>query len=159
MHAFKDSMWWVEEKIFWVCMATKPGLYPRVRVKCLRGNDRADSRGMQRQPLAISISNGRWGYTLRAPKPQAKEGSIDWFGRARGTLQACTYWRSRSEVDDATTDMEFLARHDWTGRRTRSICDRDACNANLSCLYCAGIDAWFINYNIVHYVCHVYTQS
>jgi hypothetical protein len=23
MHAFKDSMWWVEEKIFWVCMATK----------------------------------------------------------------------------------------------------------------------------------------
>jgi hypothetical protein len=25
-------------------------------------------------------------YTLRAPNPQAKEGSIDWFGRARGTL-------------------------------------------------------------------------
>jgi hypothetical protein len=26
MHTFKDSMWWVEEEIFWVCMATKQGL-------------------------------------------------------------------------------------------------------------------------------------
>jgi hypothetical protein len=25
MHASKDSMWWVEEEIFWVCMATKQG--------------------------------------------------------------------------------------------------------------------------------------
>ena len=73
-------------------------------------------------------------YTLRAPNPQAKEESIDWFGRARGTLRTSIQWRWRCEVDDATTDMEFLASHDWTGRRrtTRSAIEM---HANLSSLY------------------------
>jgi len=74
-------------------------------------------------------------YTLRAPNPQAKEGSIDWFGRAAcGTLRTSMQWRWRCEVDDATTDMEFLASHDWTGRRrtTRSAIEM---HENLSSLY------------------------
>jgi hypothetical protein len=25
MHVFKDSMWWVEEEIFWDCMGSKQG--------------------------------------------------------------------------------------------------------------------------------------
>jgi hypothetical protein len=128
MHAFKDSMWWVKEKIFWVCMgqsqrmpvcmptnggdgrlracADVPVKYRRIILASLHVGDATPSRrvGSIRRPPPYVLARGRARTNVCAPPCLLTLVSISIVNP--GLIQ----WSHGSSATQSVAFCSFLAR-------------------------------------------------